>query len=956
MKRVGRGLRRNFFGGLLLAWQAAAMAEDCDQNGVDDAAEIASGTASDCNRNGIPDACDIFNRRFRFREEEPLEVTHKPALIIAGDLNGDGSADLATAGLEQEEIWLHLRRQGSPSFSSEAVPVGKQPVSLASGDLDGDRDLDLAAANRLSKDITVLFNRGDGSFPEMETLVLGYEPISLAALELDGDGLLDLAAVSSNGVALFFNEGEGRFLPPIELPAGYWPRQAASADFNGDRLPDLAVTCLCKVPDEKGKVFLFLNRGGRTFGEPAVYEAGNAPQPLAPGDLNGDGFVDLAVGNSGLLAGPRSISIFFNLGDGKLAAPVSLDYDHGPESLAALDLDGDRDLDLASAIWRGHGLAVFLNDGRGAFAPPLKFRYLADYGIFAAADLDGDGDFDFAVAGGITPIVSILMNEPEANSQDCNLDGTPDECEIARDLSLDCDRSGALDACELAQGRSQDCNRNQVPDGCDLAWRTSADCDLDGVPDECELAAGAASDCNRNGVPDRCDVAPGLAFAAAEIWPAGENPSAAALADLDQDGDLDLAAAGYKDEKIALLANDGGGHFALRRRFWTGNSPRALAAADLDGDGRLDLAAASEHAGRISVHRNLGGLSFQAATSYKAGERPRSLANADLDGDADEDLGVTVQDRLTILYNDGSGAFPRRLDQGLGFFPYETLAADWDGDGLLDLAGAAGVVALMLNRGAAGFEVRRFENAFTQSDLAAADWDGDGDIDLAVAGTRFNAYSLFLLLNDGLGRLSTGAKLGLEAMVSRWLAADFDGDGNVDLVGTTHQSNLVRLFRNAGGGRLAPPALLPVGRAAGSMAPGDFDRDGDLDLAVSVFEGIAILINETRPGASPDTNRNGIPDECGDIVPFRRGYASDDGALDLSDAIRVLEYLFAGGAAPACAKAADANDDGSLDISDPIRIIAHLFKSHGPLPAPSERCGSDPTPDVLGCASFESCD
>ncbi len=90
---------------------------------------------------------------------------------------------------------------------------------------------------------------------------------------------------------------------------------------------------------------------------------------------------------------------------------------------------------------------------------------------------------------------------------------------------------------------------------------------------------------------------------------------------------------------------------------------------------------------------------------------------------------------------------------------------------------------------------------------------------------------------------------------------------------------------------------------------------------------------------------------------FVRGDVLGDGAINLSDAIQLLDYLFRGGATPPCLDAADANDDGAVNLSDPVGILAHLFQGAGDLPGPSGECGEDPTPgDRLECASFPACD
>ncbi|MBI4605675.1 MAG: IPT/TIG domain-containing protein [Planctomycetes bacterium] len=91
---------------------------------------------------------------------------------------------------------------------------------------------------------------------------------------------------------------------------------------------------------------------------------------------------------------------------------------------------------------------------------------------------------------------------------------------------------------------------------------------------------------------------------------------------------------------------------------------------------------------------------------------------------------------------------------------------------------------------------------------------------------------------------------------------------------------------------------------------------------------------------------------------FVRGDADASGAIDLTDGIRTLNFLFTGGRPPACDDAADTDDKGDLNITDAIRIFNWLFTG-GPPPLPPSPsspsvspgdCGIDPTPaDALEC-------
>ena len=88
---------------------------------------------------------------------------------------------------------------------------------------------------------------------------------------------------------------------------------------------------------------------------------------------------------------------------------------------------------------------------------------------------------------------------------------------------------------------------------------------------------------------------------------------------------------------------------------------------------------------------------------------------------------------------------------------------------------------------------------------------------------------------------------------------------------------------------------------------------------------------------------------------FRRGDANGDGAIDLSDSVRVLFGLFGGERLP-CEDAADLDDSGVLDLSDAIYGLAYMFLG-GPAPlSPGLACGFDPISDPLGCDRHPPCD
>ncbi len=95
---------------------------------------------------------------------------------------------------------------------------------------------------------------------------------------------------------------------------------------------------------------------------------------------------------------------------------------------------------------------------------------------------------------------------------------------------------------------------------------------------------------------------------------------------------------------------------------------------------------------------------------------------------------------------------------------------------------------------------------------------------------------------------------------------------------------------------------------------------------------------------------------CEGRIEFRRGDAEPDGQLDLTDAIKILSYMFLGGNAPSCLQTADIDDNDELDITDCVRLLKFLFVGGSP-PAPPGPyvCGEDPTPGEFDFCIYSAC-
>ena len=94
---------------------------------------------------------------------------------------------------------------------------------------------------------------------------------------------------------------------------------------------------------------------------------------------------------------------------------------------------------------------------------------------------------------------------------------------------------------------------------------------------------------------------------------------------------------------------------------------------------------------------------------------------------------------------------------------------------------------------------------------------------------------------------------------------------------------------------------------------------------------------------------------------FNRGDPDDTSAVQLTDGIFILNFLFIGGGAPACFDSADADNNGAVQLTDGIYILNFLVLGGAAPVDPGTSatpCGPDPAePEAtLGCESYSSCE
>jgi len=350
------------------------------------------------------------------------------------------------------------------------------------------------------------------------------------------------------------------------------------------------------------------------------------------------------------------------------------------------------------------------------------------------------------------------------------------------------------------------------------------------------------------------------------------NPYSLCSADLDGDGDDDLAVVHYNSyaNTVVILKNNGQGYFTEKGIYGTaGVRPRSVCAADVDKDGDLDLIIANYTSNNAAVLKNNGNAEFSYSASYATGSGPTYVSASDLDGDNDQDFVVSNGgssygggNTASIFKNNGNGTFAPKVDYSTGFNPNSMYIADFDMDGDQDIATAnagqiyspdTSSVSILKNNGDGTFApkvdylVGPRQYLFS---IASSDFDGDGDLDLAVQDHgNFYTSGIWLLKNNGSGIFDIKIFVDVGGTIHSFFSGDFDKDGDQDIALTnTFNAGIlsVLLLTNNGNMTFSKKAVYPMGFYNGQMTGSDFDNDGDLDLAVTAEQNwmVGVLKNK----------------------------------------------------------------------------------------------------------------
>ncbi len=657
----------------------------------------------------------------------------------------------------------------------------------------------------------------------------------LLVADLDADGRADVVGAlksssSSELLAIYRQPPVGMLTGPVVLSGasvGGAVGEVQYGDLNNDGRMDLVATVTAGA--NAGRVVSWRGLATGGFAAPVERAVNFAPQSLSLGDVNEDGRLDAAI--------TSATSAYMLTGDGfgGFASPIPVSLGAAPHPVLLADADGDSHLDLVAMTGGASTkrITVRSGDGAGGFSPLVQSDVSADLRLHGLIDLDADGLAEAVLwtqLSSQSPRFEVWRN---AGAGQFSFGASQTLLGRAWSITLgDVDSDATLDlvACtDTTGGTGFSVAALLGP----ASIGSLASVESPGVTSGTLALADVTGDAR----PELLVAAPATAGPASAIFgpvaivlQAGglpKNPNAIPLtglcsdfeiADLDRDGDVDIAASLWDTEALELKRGDGAGTFTPWQSLPVGFQPHQLEVADLDGDGLTDILVDGE---QVVVNGS--------GTLY------------------------ATRGRLRPYHGGASGSFAPLAAFQAPIFHLPLLVADFNGDQQTDLMTGWWVAPLWLGAGGGQFEAPVLASSMGAfAAHAAHDWNGDGVFDVLASDPFSGEFITWIGRGDG--RFLRGPSTpdhGANAVC----VTDWNADSIEDVVAVNTQDPLVYPYLNDGAGTFAPATPIFVGTGGSFVDHVDIDNDGLRDLVVTGWLSPVAAIAPRTAGGGFDAPR-----------------------------------------------------------------------------------------------------
>lgn len=760
------------------------------------------------------------------------------------DVDGDGDIDIVTAGLENDSYKAVTITFNNGDAPSTQASFGADMIAskLVIGDFDNDGDNDVfvggfitdALDNEYSSGM-ILLNDGNGNFSEHQRLQDGYffpfEPTPLEPVDIDGDGDLDIV---SNSQLEFGYDGE--FVTPV----------------------------------------VWLNDGTGTFHSKVLpRKFGDRVNTIKLGDIDGDGSIDIIASS---FEGETEV-LFNNPTDPKISLVQPLSIPAGETS--AVQIKGDHfEHRTIKQKWFSLADDISEADVDGAFVADLQAQAAVSEVSIAQPSNSISIELAPSTAGTIAVLVDngfgeeVVLLTVHDNSMNYPTMQPPQfthSVSTTGGVLLQFPESmdmGGIEGGRLALHSNMTGSMTTRAQLSISSSTVHVAFDRDFYPNEEVYITVTSATSVAGSVVESSQVlqfrtAPSTGYGWFESSSYGnESNRDIAIGDFDQDGDIDVAAAAYDDDEVALFWNDGTGSFSeddIHDSYFGG-----VAAADVDNDGDLDLLFTNNYAGtddevplgpeskkvKIELWINDGTGSFtinRLGLPFEFTTKMSGVDFADLDGDGDQDAIIAKENMPFLMRNCGDGSFDVEtpFPEQENIEGWEAHLVDLNNDGAVDVVFGSSVgdgdipTQVWQNNGDATF-VQHEIPAVEAYRIKSADFDGNGYADLVCASLG-NEFPSSILFNQG--------NFEFEAVYiapegARGVGVgDFDADGSQDIIlGLGDAPDMILLNDGTGSFKTHYTDASEWSR---DMEVADLNGDGALDIVMGLSsgDGLGVLIN-----------------------------------------------------------------------------------------------------------------
>ncbi|MEL7474073.1 MAG: VCBS repeat-containing protein, partial [Planctomycetota bacterium] len=743
--------------------------------------------------------------------------------LAYADFNGDGLTDVASlmwrSSTSSNELGIAYAREDGGFDEPVSYDLFDWNSSgwgnLVAGDFNGDDRMDVAFVYS-GYDVVVSLQEADGSFSDVEWPFYMYRGGSIESADMNGDGMDDLVVGDGYGqVTVWQGSADGRFSYSDRLRSGIDGFDIG--DFNTfreieefeiadvDRDGDLDVVAIHGAFAQEGPWFSVLTNQGDGQLDPGVgYESTSTnPRHIAMGDINGDGWIDIATLNKG----SDSVTVHLNDRDGTFGTSIESaigGYRDG-ESFANYELriaevtkDSFADIIVLQSPDNGT-ISVLAGSTSGQVTDAYQARMPINANGLDVFDLTGDGVADLvsgielkydAFGAVVTEVRSIGgLRGPTLEDPRGELASYQAHASGFGDVNDDGITDAVIYAQHYENSESKYVYQVLLGDG-EGGFAAPINFAIDGAGFQHEILV---KDLNRDGYDDiivngnsdplsdgrqqgavrvlinTTAVTGSVSFTAPTIYDI-ERANDTIVKDFDKDGFQDFAVtANYGGEyRVEIWYGDGSGTFERTITLRPPVPLSSLKADDYTGDGYLDLYALDESGGYLYLftHNEGEARDFGNAGSIYLGssQGASGFAIGDINNDGLKDILASVDkdtggfgSELSIIYRTGDDnnrwTDPEMIrHESLEYAHGDVSLADVNGDRRLDLVGAGyGFVNVLENNGDGTFADPTLYAAGYAGllDIDVADLDRDGDQDLyVVASTQFGGAAPVTVLSN----------------------------------------------------------------------------------------------------------------------------------------------------------------------------------------------------------------